>query len=1031
MTRPDLATVVEGYVEALRAGVDVDPEALVAAHPHLGPSLRAALAAAKTIAALAAARDGGGLRRGNAPAFRSRYDHVAFLDRGGMGIVLRAHDPALGRDVALKTLPLATPDGPGGPTDRVRATQARFRREARLTAALEHPGVPPVYEVGTSLDGTPYYAMRLVARDRRTLASEIAALHGKRFEERVGLLDAFLRVCDTVAYAHAKGILHRDLKPENVVLGDYGVVFVVDWGLATWRGQTDAADPPPAATRADDDGGADPRMTQLGTVLGTAGYLSPEAATGRMDRVDEQSEVYSLGAMLFEILTGQLPHPFTTRGEYLERVGTRPPRSATDLDGTIPRPLAELCRAALSLDRSDRPASVEALADGIRRWRALSDADREGLRLISEARITLGRVPALAPEEARRAVTRALGILESVPTLAAAHPEVEAARAECRLASARLDEAEHQRWIEQGERRRRKQRRILAAVLVGLLGIGVQRVLTSRAEGQAEARRDAVERRRTSIAATIEQMSRAGPAGFTSDLTFVLRLVRDADPDTIDTIARALDSVSDELAAARDRAVSESDLAALDEAVRFRRAQDRFVSRGRQRLAQLLCEALGHTGLVARSVPALARHLALQHAPEWQVPAGRALALLSSAPVGGGEAEEALRSVAAARGLDRDPQFRAEVLSFLPAPDPRRAALPWAQGAPRPPPRPTHGVLPDPLSGADWMVPAYVESWLGIGLPRDGHRDAREELRALSLRIEAAPLDPGSWVSRAAAWRYAGELAEADADLTRALELASRDAKVLELRADVRRLRGDHQGAIHDCSELIARTEHATEALRLRGLAWMDLGDAPHAIEDFDAVVRQAGDPGAAYAYRAMAKIGAGDLTGAESDGLLSTRSAPENAEGWNALAVARLLLKRDAEAVEAAETAVRHGTGYTLAWNTLGVARCRAGDVTGGKAALEEATRLDPRLPFAWVNLGVWELRSGTSAAAQARFDGAIERCDARLASPWLGLAIASRAAGDEARARRASELFAGLAPGDPRGRPASRTGQPSGDSK
>ncbi len=1032
MTAPDLLQVVKDYVEALRKGVDVDAEAWVSAHPELGPSLRAALAAARTVAALSAARRTEGRPERPGVAFRSRYEQVALLDRGGMGVVLRAHDPALGRDVALKTLPADAADVSGRSAERTQAAASRFRREARLTAALEHPGVPPVYEVGTSLDGAPYYAMRLVAPDRRTLADRIAALGGRRFEDRVELLDAFLRVCDTVAYAHAKGILHRDLKPENVVLGAYGVVFVVDWGLATWREASDpTATAPSAAPEADDGVRRAPRMTQLGAVLGTAGYLSPEAATGRMDLVDERSEVYSLGAMLFELLTGELPHPFATREEYIERVRTEPPRPATDLDATIPRPLAELCRAALSIDRSDRPESVEALADGVRRWRALSDADREGLRLISEARLTLGRVPALAPEEARNAVTRAFGILASVPALAAEHPELETAREECRLASARLDEADRLRWVEQGERRRRKQRRLLAVVLLLLLGVGTQRVLSSRAEGQAEARRDAVAARRASIAATIEEMRGAGSAGFANDLTFVLRLVRDTEPETVDLLVGALDAISDELATARERAASEPDLAALEEPTRARRAQQRFVPRSRQRLAQLLCEALGHTGMASRCAPALARHLSLQYEPAWLEPAGRALALLSDAPEGGEVAERALRSVASARGLDREPQFKTEVLSRLPGRDGGGRASRPLQGMPARPPRPPHGMLADPGSGADWMVPAYVESWLGIGVPRDGQREARDELRALTRSMEATPLDPSNWVSRAGSWRYAGALGEADADLTRALELGSEEPGVLELRADVRRLRGDFHGAIHDCSELIARAPSSTTARLMRGLAWMDLGDGARALEDFDAVLRQPGEVGAAPAYRAMARISMGDLAGAEADGLLSARLSPESAEGRNVLAVARLLQGRDAEALEAAEAAATHGGAYTLAWNTLGVARCRAGDAKGGRAALERAIRLDPELPFAWVNLGVWELRWGTAEAAEARFEGALERCEGRLSAPWLGLSIACRAQGDASGASLASAAFAELAPADPRSRPGPLPAKAVGDGK
>jgi eukaryotic-like serine/threonine-protein kinase len=298
------------------------------------------------------------------PTGSDRYTLSRLHATGGIGRVWLARDLGLGRDVALKELRPERADQP--------ALWARFLREAQVTGQLEHPGIVPVYEVGRRPDEQPFYTMRFVRG--RTLAEAAQTYHQRRSRGAAGrlelreLLSAFVGVCNAVAYAHSRGVLHRDLKPQNVVLGDYGEVIVLDWGLAklTTAADGETADQAPVAL-----GGEGSRdETVAGQVLGPPAYMAPEQAEGRLDVLDGRTDVYGLGAVLYEVLCGCSPFGGADATAVLRQVvheAPVPPRSV--VPGTPPA-LEAVCLKALAKRPAERYASAKGLAQEVQRYLA-------------------------------------------------------------------------------------------------------------------------------------------------------------------------------------------------------------------------------------------------------------------------------------------------------------------------------------------------------------------------------------------------------------------------------------------------------------------------------------------------------------------------------------------------------------------------------------------------------------------------------------------------------------------------------------
>jgi PAS domain S-box-containing protein len=302
------------------------------------------------------------------PEPRPRYRRTSLHAIGGIGRVWLAHDSDLGRDVALKEIRPERSDD--------LAHRARFLQEARITGQLEHPGVVPVYELSRGEeDGQPYYTMRFVKG--RTLSEAAQTYHDKRQAgqtdtlDLLKLLNAFVAICNTVAYAHSRGVVHRDLKGQNVVLGDFGEVVVLDWGLAKRMDCHDAdADMRAADREAEELSRID--LTVQGQALGTPAYMAPEQAAGCLDLIGPRTDVYGLGAMLYEILTGQPPFRGSDTHEVLRRVRDEQPIQPHQVCPASPPELEAICLRALAKRPEDRWSEASELAQQVEHWLAES-----------------------------------------------------------------------------------------------------------------------------------------------------------------------------------------------------------------------------------------------------------------------------------------------------------------------------------------------------------------------------------------------------------------------------------------------------------------------------------------------------------------------------------------------------------------------------------------------------------------------------------------------------------------------------------
>jgi serine/threonine-protein kinase len=351
------------------------------------------------------------------PQGRSKYQLAGEIARGGMGVILKGHDTDLGRDVALKVLDSELAKRP--------EVVQRFVEEAQIGGQLQHPGIVPVYELGLMGDDAPYFTMKLVKG--RTLAALLLQRKSPA-DNRGRLLAIFESVCQTMAYAHSKSVLHRDLKPANIMVGAFGEVQVVDWGLAKVLHRGGVADERRAKESKESlhtvietvrsGPGSSGSDSLAGSIMGTPAYMAPEQAQGEVEGLDERADVFSLGAILCEILTGRPPYE-EVEGEstvvQAARAKLGPARARIEACDADPA-LVQLCLACLTPARAARPANADEVAKTVHAY--LTSVEERAQK--AELAAAEARIKAAEERRARRLTLALAGTVVAAVALGGA-----------------------------------------------------------------------------------------------------------------------------------------------------------------------------------------------------------------------------------------------------------------------------------------------------------------------------------------------------------------------------------------------------------------------------------------------------------------------------------------------------------------------------------------------------------------------------------------------------------------------------------
>jgi len=322
---------------------------------------RAELALGETLAREAGPAGPAAAAAAALPTGSDRYQRRRELGRGGMGRVHEALDQQFNRSVAIKEMSIEDPSA---------SMVRRFTTEAIVTGHLEHPGIPSVYERGVDANGRPFYAMRRV--QGRTLTRLLGEADSR--ERRLALLPIVIRVAQTIGFAHDHGVVHRDIKPDNILVGDHGETFVLDWGLARVRG-----------VPIEELGGSSPGEgggTMFGTVVGTPAYMAPEQASGEVDRIDERTDVFALGALLYHLLSGTAPYRGASADDVIDAARARRLAPVAQVAPGTPDELAAICARATAREPDERYRNANELAVALEQFSARSVLGRPA-RLIS------------------------------------------------------------------------------------------------------------------------------------------------------------------------------------------------------------------------------------------------------------------------------------------------------------------------------------------------------------------------------------------------------------------------------------------------------------------------------------------------------------------------------------------------------------------------------------------------------------------------------------------------------------------------
>jgi len=910
------------------------------------------------------------------PATCGPYRVLGEIAHGGMGVVLRGHDDALDREVAIKIL--------RGPTDGPDALEERFVEEARIGGRLQHPGIVPVYQLGHTEDRRPFFAMKLI--EGRTLA-ELLAGRPDLQQDAAHFLAVFETVCQTMAYAHDRGVVHRDLKPANVMVGAFGEVQVVDWGLAAAPSR-DAPDGARVAARAP-------------AVMGTPAYMSPEQARGAVELLDERTDVFALGAILCEILTGAPPYTGRHESALRQAAAARLEDARARLaSAPADRELVALALRCLESAPEHRPAGAQEVAQAVRAH--LASVEERARRAAIEA--AEARVQVAQEQRVRR---RSVGLLASLVLGVTAGGGAWLRAERLRAANdkllrdevaAALSEASLLRGQERWAGASAVARRALALARAG----GADEELVQRVAGEADdlereragaERRDQLERANRALLGALAEVRQP------EDTTLYPRDWAELDRAYGAAFMRADIALDGEQDAARaaarlaERGIATEIAAALDEWSLVRvRAGD---ARGAASLAAI-ADRLDGDGPRTRLRAAIrggdAGTLRAAAAEAGGLPAPTTI-LLANALRAHGALDEAVSLLGAARDRALDDYALgvtlARTLRFQQPRDGERVAMLYSAAlALRPASVEVRHELGRELHALGRLAEAETLFRSSLELRPDDahlhyhlahvladHGDVAGARASYQRSLALDPLGVVALVNYGGLFDGLGDLDGALACYREAIAVDPGNPRVRVRLGGILEERGEHRAAVESCRAALALDPREARAYSNLGNALLALGERQEAVACFERAL-------ALEAELVEAHIGLGNALGALGNleaAIASHRRAlsidDRYAKVHHDVGHRLMELGRLEPAIASLRRAIEIEPRFALAHATLGWALWQRGDPSAALETYRRGLAIDPDDAALLGNLGVAQAASGDLAAAIESYRHALRR--------------------------------------------------------
>ena len=855
-----------------------------------------------------------------------RYQVSGELGRGGMGLVLVGHDRTMRREVAIKVM--------RHPGKVRREHTARFLEEAQIQGQLDHPNICPIHELGMDAEGRPYFTMKRV--QGRPLSEILESSPANDPAQLTRHLRLFMKVCDGIAFAHSRGVIHRDLKPANIMVGEFGEVLVMDWGLARVMSRDEDHPRPMVTTMRQEE----PSLQSMeGEILGTPSYMAPEQANGELSLIGPATDTYALGGVLYRILVGRAPHQGDSTADSLEsaREGRLPefPTPAAEI-ASFCRELQPVILKTLNKEPIDRYSSVSALQRDISAFLDGRPLSVGSYTIMQRARKWVRR-HRYACGAAALVLLAGLGTFGVVAWNAQRELDQKLERFQERVSENSATWAHHESSVAQAlnapqENFREPNGELILELVDGWYGTldEAVTVLEARAALAAQAPTDEA---RSSVKVKHHQQR-------------AQELCKKAAMQAVDWGHNefAKGWVTRAEANGLSRALADETRTRLEERRQERIEKDLEVARGHLRTARQQTGAGSGfldgavVDLVRRRSPHMVRLLLdpahVRSSQEWE----RWLVIEALGRIGDTRTK-------GAEGLDAV-EVLSQALEKLSLKDHQKEAIAVANAL---------GFLGDPR-GHEAL---YQKRW-GLGPAHPFVRETKTAMTRIKLpeRFGGAGGEKTAddFVETGLRRAAAGDGVGAIAAYTEALKLdpSNEDARVN--RGVQRLIAGDAKGAVADHTEAIKRNPDAVNAYHNRGNAWITLREPKKALADFNAALKILPDNVNALGGRAQAYTHLDQLDKAIEDYTAALKLSPEDPMILNNRGIARMYTDQLEKALEDFGEAIRLSPDRTLAWQNRGALLARMGRVSEGIADLDEALRRRPNhLPFYFTRASIY----------------------------------------------------------------------------